>query len=58
MILKANYCGKLSLTVYKCNDIINHSKEIEVAFLISIFSDVSGTDDEKRKGKTPKDEIS
>ena len=39
---------------YTC---INISK-IEVAYFIIIFSDMAGIDEEERKGKTPKEEMS
>ncbi len=37
---------------------IQLNKKIEVAYFKSMFSDVTGTGEEKRKGKTPKEEIS
>lgn len=40
------------------NAIIQLNMKIEVAYFKSIFSDVTGTEEEERKGKTPKEEIS
>ena len=40
------------------NAIIQLNKEIEVAFFKSSFSDVTGTEEEEGKGKTPKEEMS
>lgn len=40
------------------NAIIHLNKKIEVAFFKSIFSDVTGTEEGRRKGKTPKEEMS
>lgn len=38
------------------NAIIHLNKEIEVAYFKSRLSDVTGTEEESRKGKTPKEE--
>ena len=46
------------MTVQDEDAIIQLNKEIEVAFFKSIFSDVTGTGEEQRKGKTPKEERS
>ncbi len=46
------------MTVVCENAIIQLNKKIEVAFFKSISSDVTGTDEEGRKGQTPKEEMS
>ena len=38
--------------------IIQVNKKIEVAYFKSIFLDVTGTEEGRRKGNTPKDETS
>lgn len=46
------------MTVAAENAMIYKILKIEVADFKSIFSDVAGTGEEKRKGRTPKDEKS